>query len=232
MLRNYHPVLQRRSPASIYIQFLAPREPTLALGERKITYNFIMKYKVTGFSLIELMVIVAIVALLAAAASPIFKQHVAKAKFAEAVQYMHDLGRKSMEYGMANGTLGTMQDLGFPGTTHDQTLSNGVTITSIQIVLPAANCPLRGYTWAVADPEELGLDGVTSLGFGCDMWAYNKAFHTACFFEALDGSLAVTDDDLLGANWINMNSTTTNNHDAYTAYLNSQGTYTGRSCYF
>jgi type IV pilus assembly protein PilA len=81
-----------------------------------------------GFTLIELMIVVAIIGILAAVAIPAFMRYVAKSKTTEAVQSLRRLYEGSrayyMDIGTARGTTGALS-LQFPVT---------------EVITPAASC--------------------------------------------------------------------------------------------
>ena len=69
-----------------------------------------------GFTLIELMIVVAIVAILAAVAYPIYTSQIRKSRRAEARQVLADLSLKEEKWRVDHATYGTLADLGGAGT--------------------------------------------------------------------------------------------------------------------
>ena len=64
-----------------------------------------------GFTLIELMIVVAVVAILAIIALPMYSEHVRKGKRAESMQAPGDLQLREESYRADNPTYGTMDQL-------------------------------------------------------------------------------------------------------------------------
>ncbi len=84
-----------------------------------------LPYKKNGFTLIEVMIVVAIIAIIAAIAFPSYRRHILEVNRKAAIAYMNDLGQGlERQYTNLNGTYGTA---------------------------PAINNP-RGYVVAVAIP--------------------------------------------------------------------------------
>src|SRR5258705_1590319 len=81
-----------------------------------------------GFTLIELMIVVAIIGILASVAIPAFMRYVAKSKSTEAVQSLRRLYEGSRSYYMDIGTL--------RGTTGSMPLQFPLT----EVITPAASC--------------------------------------------------------------------------------------------
>ena len=64
-----------------------------------------------GFTLIELMIVVAVIAILAIIALPMYTEHVRKGKRAESMQALGDLQLRQESYRADNPTYGTMDQL-------------------------------------------------------------------------------------------------------------------------
>lgn len=67
--------------------------------------------RVFGFTLIELMIVVAVIAVLAAIALPMYAEHVRKGKRAEAMQALGDIELREASYRADNPTYGTLDQL-------------------------------------------------------------------------------------------------------------------------
>jgi type IV pilus assembly protein PilE len=78
-----------------------------------------MKTKFSGFTLIELMIVVVIVGILAAIALPAYQDYVRKSRRAEALTQMLDLQLTEEKYRANNSTYGTLTQLGLTSAAID-----------------------------------------------------------------------------------------------------------------
>ena len=74
-------------------------------------------HKQQGFTLIELMIVVAIIAILAAIAIPAYQDYTARAQASEAVTLLGGLKTPVVEYYNTNGSVPSMTDIGTATTT-------------------------------------------------------------------------------------------------------------------
>jgi len=71
-----------------------------------------------GFSLIELMIVVAIIAILATVALPSYRQHVIRSQRTDATAALLRVASNQEKYYIQNNTYGTYAQLGSPTTEH------------------------------------------------------------------------------------------------------------------
>ncbi len=70
------------------------------------------KWKNAGFTLIELMIVVAIIGILAAIAYPAYTDHVKRAKRSATQQYLMNIANRQEQYRLDARTYGTLAQLG------------------------------------------------------------------------------------------------------------------------
>jgi len=101
-----------------------------------------------GFTLIELMIVVAVIAILAALAYSIYTEQLRKSRRSEARQVLADLSLKQEKYRVDHSTYGTISDIGGAGTSSYYTIS-----------LTTASNTATGYTFtAVPTGDQLQDD--------------------------------------------------------------------------
>lgn len=67
-----------------------------------------------AFSLIELMVVIAIVSVLAAVATPAYQTYIIRAKFIQAETFLQHQANAAIEYYVSNGVFGNAKQVGLP----------------------------------------------------------------------------------------------------------------------
>jgi type IV pilus assembly protein PilE len=113
-----------------------------------------MKNKATGFTLIELMIVVAIIGVLASIALPAYQQYVLRGKLAEAYSHLSSLQLRMEQYYQDNRTYGT-------GAKGDDTCG-------IRDVLAAAG-KVKYFDYKIACNDQsftVFADGVAATGTG------------------------------------------------------------------
>lgn len=104
-----------------------------------MTDTFHARRRLRGFTLIELMIVVAIVGILVAVALPAYNQSVRKSRRADAKTALLDLAQREERYNStANQYSGTATDLGYPtGTTFPISVQTGSTSYYTISITPA-----------------------------------------------------------------------------------------------
>jgi len=108
--------------------------------------------KAKGFTLIELMIVVAVVALLAAVAIPAYSKQIRKGRRADARQALGALVLKQEKWRTDHATYGTLADLG------------GSSATYYTVTLAAGSNTATGYTFNAAPIGDQAKDPCGTLG--------------------------------------------------------------------
>ena len=125
--------------------------------------------KSKGFTLLELMVVVAIIALLAAISYPIFTSQMRKARRAEARQVLADLALKQEKWRVDHATYGTLTDLGGAPTTSYYTITvtgnsaTGFVLTAAPKGKQTKDTTCGSFVWTVTN----GTAAKTPTTEGC-----------------------------------------------------------------
>jgi len=114
-----------------------------------------------GFTLIELMIVVAIIGILAAVAIPAYQDYTARAQASEAVSLLGGLKTPIVEYAQVNGTAPTMSQLG-------NVNRSGKYVSSIAVSTgpnPASQATVYQATFKAADVNQNLANGTVNLQF-------------------------------------------------------------------
>jgi type IV pilus assembly protein PilE len=114
--------------------------------------------RLAGFTLIELMVVVAIMAILAAIAIPSFTEQVRKSRRTDAIQGLGDIQLKQERWRANHTTYGTGANIGLPTSQH------------YTFAITAASNTAAGYV-ATATP----IAGSAQAGDSCGTYTFTMA---------------------------------------------------------
>ena len=172
------------------------------------------QHKVYGFSLIELMVVIAIVGLLAAVAVPSYSNYINKTKASSFVPIIDSLMTKTIEYSQAHGHFGNAYELGLSATSgstiDDAILQNLNPHFFVFPSFPSAvgdtssptSCGATGIVTITVDPATLGIKPTDAdlILINCFIWHSNEAINNFCSYMAVNtvaGDM-LTDDIIPG----------------------------------
>ncbi|WP_305367556.1 type IV pilin protein [Variovorax sp. EL159] len=108
-----------------------------------------------GFTLIEMMIVVAVVAILAAIAYPAYLSHVQKARRTDAKTALLDLATRQERFFSINNTYaGTAAQLGYPGTFPIDVQTSGTVFYQLSVTASTPAALATGFA-ATATPVNL-----------------------------------------------------------------------------
>jgi prepilin-type N-terminal cleavage/methylation domain-containing protein len=187
----------------------------------------------SGFSLIELMVVIAVAAILAAVAVPAYQKYALKARLATLVPIMDSLVGQSIEYAYIHGSFPRPGDLGYEvGIPTSMANPTSLHPHLDAITMTGGACGRYGtvgmYTNFGSD-NSAWFSNLTAAGFVdlfCYMYNYN-GIQKKCFYTVGDGAHSVPGDFMTGFE----NHNSGDDYDYYLYYdLTDSPEWTGAQC--
>lgn len=198
-----------------------------------------------GFSLIELMVVIAVVAVLAAIAVPAYKRYVVSARVADSMNTINSLIDKAIQVRNEDGTFGTAYKLGLSTTSF--IFSQGPVSPQFYDVMPYVEtsenpnfiisgdtCGREGVLFVKLSAEQLGLPplGPNYLGDNfnvtCAYWHNSETIYRYCGYNYGAGGTSVAGDVIRGMD--NLNTGTSYDQDLWNANVTNNTTYINATC--
>jgi type IV pilus assembly protein PilA len=120
-----------------------------------------------GFTLIELMIVIAIVGILSAVALPAYQDYTTRAKLAEALAVMGEVRTKAAEYHSVNGKFGAglvITDIGVPDADHPAPTVGTIAISSSTDTTIVLDFPIDNSGDTDLDGDKFILTGTVANG--------------------------------------------------------------------
>jgi type IV pilus assembly protein PilA len=147
-----------------------------------------------GFTLIELMIVVAIIGILAAVAIPAFMEYMKKGKRSEALVQINRLTKSAKAYYVENNAY----PLGAVPQRPDVPSA-----TCTQVARTVAGVAVPTKMWGAGDWVEVPGDGFSVLEFRPDEnFRFSYAWHTVSDQEIISSAEADMDCDGAGTTWV------------------------------
>ncbi|ENW97683.1 type IV pilin protein [Acinetobacter sp. NIPH 298] len=124
-----------------------------------------MYYKKKGFTLIELMIVVAIVAILAAIAYPSYQDYVKRTKRADAQAEMMDIAHRLSQYKVVNRNYSSATINGIYGT--NVIPKSGVALYDLDLIVTASTWTLTALPIVTSAQKDDGILILNSEGQKC-----------------------------------------------------------------
>ncbi|KZN37707.1 type IV pilin protein [Pseudoalteromonas luteoviolacea] len=131
-------------------------------------------FKYRGFTLIEMMIVVAVLGILATLAYPNYTGYLQRAARAEAMTILLDAANKQEQYFVDNRQYASaLSDIGIPSTSGNGYFTLTVTLANggYTLTATAANGPVRGDTICTTlSLNNLGIKSITGTGSVDECW--------------------------------------------------------------
>ena len=105
--------------------------------------------KNSGFTLIELMIVVAVIGILAAIAYPSYEQYVKRTKRVEAQTLIQEMSQKLVAYKIANGSFKNVSSSGLISSKLPLTGTTNYTVTITDIDDKQYTADTKNWTWKI-----------------------------------------------------------------------------------
>lgn len=130
-----------------------------------------------GFSLIELMIVVAIIGILAAVAYPSYQSYVARTNRSAAVAYLMEVATRQQAYRLDARTFGSLADIGMAtpptevGNHYTVSMPAAATATAFSVqAAPKANQASIDAKCGTLTINQAGAKSATGSGSASDCW--------------------------------------------------------------
>lgn len=169
-----------------------------------------------GFSLIELMVVIAIVAILAAVALPTYNNFVIRSRINTIVPLLKKISDDSVLYASTHGKFPNATELGLPAGFAPEIVDNSINPYATFVVVNGDACGRLTTVSFYADAAKIGLKApIDTIGLFVNLYNINGTVVTVQSYEYGNGAGASEVSDLIPG-WLNLNTNANWNHSGDT----------------